>query len=1060
MMRAINYNDILDIIHSNVEFVNNVVKMVIESKVTNVDVKQLRNKARTNIMVVEGFLDYFTAMIETIQNSGLPGGIYEAHSQLDKFMDILNSLVSEGKMLKISELANQLAGELIILTSSLSNIAPNIQNDIKFNMKPRLFRIIINSCERIVSDLSELVLRMDMVKKSSVNASISNIRLLNNCVDELNIFMESTSKINNKKWLIGGVFLGIEIHNIGIVIDSLLGVVNNININIKKSSLVRSIMLIDLLNDFLTKLKSTTDLINEFGGLNMKIQKVLLKGRINTIKIFIVGILDIINEINNIQLTHKDIKNIDTFAKIIELLKVIMKDILKLSILVILITPLLPIVLILTPILIGGLLAITGIILLACSLVDNQVMKKMLGFIFNMNLILISIILLIPTILLLTNNILTFTKFLLCVPVLMLLFVSFILLTAAINLVSNVISGSNIVLSILKILLFTGMLLILTTAFIALASLSVIAMKTTPVLLLYLLFMIVLIGVFGLLGVVTALVTPLLLSFLIGVQMLLLSVGGILLIAAALLLISKIPFNKAIRKQIEYNIMSIMDTVFLVITSVFEAGYNITNKNKSAANDSWVMKFAKSIMGSSSLVLMAFAAAGILLPMVIATFSLLLITGILWLLAHIKFSDGDVDNIKSNISNIIDCAFNVITSIFDRDSSDTNNNPESRGWISKLITYSLDGLSSIIGAIMSVGFLALSIVSVGMVLLLAGELSLLKHVELDSNIISTKVDSVIKCAFSVIGAIFESNDDVKNKPSEKSWMKSALDWVSKSISNVFSGIKNVTGMLMSVGFLAMSVLAIGMVYVLAKQLTYISKIKFSSSDVINKLSIITNTSKQVIDTIVGEDISKSYINKLKTIENNTSKVVGVIRVLNELNKALIGLKDISDKNVDNNAKFTGTYVNLIEKINTIKIENVKTMANMFEKMSKFSESINGNFDELADALANKIAPLLAELRDIMTKMPTEFNTSIKSSSDTISRTIVNTSGNPANWTQDSIKRTSSIVGDSNEKEQVKAEQIRKAKEAKAEQERVSNILQDILDIMSGQGSHPEGVKTC
>ena len=38
-------------------------------------------------------------------------------------------------------------------------------------------------------------------------------------------------------------------------------------------------------------------------------------------------------------------------------------------------------------------------------------------------------------------------------------------------------------------------------------------------------------------------------------------------------------------------------------------------------------------------------------------------------------------------------------------------------------------------------------------------------------------------------------------------------------------------------------------------------------------------------------------------------------------------------------------------------------------MAQFSESINGNFNELAEALNEKIAPLLEELKELVGKVP-------------------------------------------------------------------------------------------
>jgi hypothetical protein len=67
----------------------------------------------------------------------------------------------------------------------------------------------------------------------------------------------------------------------------------------------------------------------------------------------------------------------------------------------------------------------------------------------------------------------------------------------------------------------------------------------------------------------------------------------------------------------------------------------------------------------------------------------------------------------------------------------------------------------------------------------------------------------------------------------------------------------------------------------------------------------------------------------------------------------------------NTERVLQNYDKFLTKVNDMKLGNLKTTAKMFEQMARFSESINGNFDALADTLNEKIAPLMEELKELL-----------------------------------------------------------------------------------------------
>jgi hypothetical protein len=100
---------------------------------------------------------------------------------------------------------------------------------------------------------------------------------------------------------------------------------------------------------------------------------------------------------------------------------------------------------------------------------------------------------------------------------------------------------------------------------------------------------------------------------------------------------------------------------------------------------------------------------------------------------------------------------------------------------------------------------------------------------------------------------------------------------------------------------------------------------------------------------------------------DNTKAIARISILKDLGNVLASFsKDIK---VQNHEKIMDSTIKLVDKINTTKLENLRTAYNMFKEMKEFSQTISGNFEGLADALNEKIAPLLEELKELMSKIP-------------------------------------------------------------------------------------------
>ena len=589
------------------------------------------------------------------------------------------------------------------------------------------------------------------------------------------------------------------------------------------------------------------------------------------------------------------------------------------------------------------------------------------------------------------------------------------------------------------------------------ASIAVLAVSKH--ILLFMLFIVALTAIIAIMGIGLIHAIPFMEATMLAMIPLAAAITAITVMALMLWLLGKIKFTEDDKEHIKENVACIMDTAIDIMFAIFNAGYQLGDgNNKTYGSDGWFMRVFKGTIGSAALVVAAFAAAGILVPLTIALIAVIIIGGLLKLLGDkgFNFTKDDKILISDRIKLIIETAMTVITAIFEPNSNDTKNTPDDRGWFADVLK-TIEGAMSIIAVIMAVGFLAITIVAIGMLMILSKMLRFLASdtFAVDRNAVTQRVQDIIGAATSVIDAIFGNKKEVQDTPSNKNWLKKAISWVGEKASSVFSGIKNITGMLLSIGFLAMTMISIGMVYIVAKQLTYISKLSFSKDDIINKTKLIISSANSVISLLTESKLSKAYTKQIEGVNENTLNINNVLSSISKMSKTMSGMYNVSDKMVDNNAKIVGNYIKFLDKVNTVKLENVKTLTNLFAKMADFSKSIHGDIDGLVEALVNRISPLLEELRDIMKGLPKE----VQSGTENISKTIINTAGGAASWTPSNINKASSSVSNKDEQEAIKKEQFIKSQRAKEIQDAVYSILAEIKDVMTGQGAYPSGVKT-
>ena len=354
-------------------------------------------------------------------------------------------------------------------------------------------------------------------------------------------------------------------------------------------------------------------------------------------------------------------------------------------------------------------------------------------------------------------------------------------------------------------------------------------------------------------------------------------------------------------------------------------------------------------------VIFATGIIGVLLATVLLPYSILAIAGIgimlvmigmIFLMALMLQKIGefkfDEDKIKKNIESVINTALMVINCIFggkDKDSKESN-----KSWIVSVIEKFAGGLTYIIDAIMAISFLATTIVSILLITVIASQLRLLQELNLDPDKIRTNIQNIFDICNMIKNQLFSNIAESKSEEDSN---------IGSIIGKFFKPMADIANALSMFKFLSISLVAIGGFSKLAKHLQTINEFN-GIQNIDQKINSIKSLCSTIIQGI-SEDPEGYTYNKAKN----------KISIISDLLEAVYDYGRMNSQDVENMTKITDGYIKFFDKINSVDLTQLKTTVTLFEKLAEFSESINGNFEGLAESLNEKIAPLLEELKKIM-----------------------------------------------------------------------------------------------
>ena len=315
------------------------------------------------------------------------------------------------------------------------------------------------------------------------------------------------------------------------------------------------------------------------------------------------------------------------------------------------------------------------------------------------------------------------------------------------------------------------------------------------------------------------------------------AVLSILLIAMMLQWIQDLKLDET---RIYANVEMVIKTTQMINKILFGGD----PESDKASNKSWITSIIEYFGTGLVMIAQAIMAVAFLAVAVVSVLLVLIIASLLRGLQEIEL---DSNAINKNVYIVISTAQSVVDMVLG--GADKNTASSSKSWIVSVIEKFAKGYVAIVQAIMAIAFLALSVVSILLVMFIAGELRLLQTINLDAGKISEKVKTVINSAKLVADCIM-SGEDQNSKESSKSWIVSVIE-------KFANGYLSIVKAIMAIAFLALAVVSILLVNFIAMELAILQNIALNPGKIDAKVKTVISSAKLVADCIMGAEDQNS-----------------------------------------------------------------------------------------------------------------------------------------------------------------------------------------------------------
>ena len=213
--------------------------------------------------------------------------------------------------------------------------------------------------------------------------------------------------------------------------------------------------------------------------------------------------------------------------------------------------------------------------------------------------------------------------------------------------------------------------------------------------------------------------------------------------------------------------------------------------------------------------------------------------------------------------------------------------------------------------------------------------------------------NIIKAAKSISRAVFSMKLDIDLE--ENAQKQSMTSKILSGIAGLFNGITNSVSALGAIPSLALMLGAIGSLKTLTIALSEMISISIDTEQVKTHL----NSLNEIIP-LLSESIM--IVNRYQPNVDRVSKNLELIKKLHEI---IPGLTHVTQQDVKNSKDLTDNYIAFLTKVNSMDLAKLKTTEQLMKHWADMSQSINGNFQGLAQTINEHIMPALKHLDKTM-----------------------------------------------------------------------------------------------
>lgn len=429
----------------------------------------------------------------------------------------------------------------------------------------------------------------------------------------------------------------------------------------------------------------------------------------------------------------------------------------------------------------------------------------------------------------------------------------------------------------------------------------------------------------------------------IGLLSIVIVVGLIVLVAVALQYLQSIQLDS---EAVKNNVRLVLGCAKDIINMLVEDETEQPEEEKG-----WLANALKSIGGATLDIISIILRFGTLAMTLLCVGMIYLIAGILKGLQNIKLNK---EKVLTSVQIVMDTAKMITNVLFDKNTPNENEPAnDKKGVLQSLIDFvggSLGTLTGLIESIVAAPVLLMTIMSVGMIFVVANMLNKVMEIRLDPEAIRAKINGIIGVAMDISSMINGTYEDPATKPKEekKGFFAKLGEGAKDMLVGVAKGAMSVVENLAGAGVLASVLPCILSLNTVVSLLDSVNKLKFNPANTKTKVNDIIDVAKSIGVIVSNKD------GEIATVDENKVKQYG---------------------------KFVDYSESYIKTINKLDVSKVKSLGDMYEKMGQFMEKLqDAPINDIADALVNKISPALSDINTSLNKKPTQTTQTTPSNS--------------------------------------------------------------------------------